>query len=76
MQKLIKTIITMRERIKTHRAGLSKNETMTRYALIDPLLRELDWDLSDPGGVVPEDNTGTGSKTDYTMGQNAMVVEA
>lgn len=76
MQNLIKTIIILRQRIETYRADLSKNETMTRYALIDPLLVELDWNLSDPGDVVPEDKTGTGSKTDYTMGRNAMIVEA
>ncbi len=76
MQKLIKTIIILRERIETHRADLSKNETMTRYALIDPLLKALGWELSNPSDVVPEDKSGTGGKTDYTMSQNAMIVEA
>ena len=76
MRDLIKTINILRERIEAYKADLSKNETMTRYALIDPLLRELDWDLSDPGGVVPEDVAGTGRKTDYTMGGKAMIVEA
>ena len=76
MQNLIQTIITLRKRVELHEASLSKNETMTRYALIDPLLRELGWNLSDPGEVVPEDKTSDGSTTDYTMVGNAMVIEA
>ena len=76
MERLIETIGRLRERIKVHRAALSKNETMTRYVLIDPLLRELGWELSNPYDVVPEDRTGAGGKTDYTMGTDAMIVEA
>ena len=76
MKELVETIARIRQTIKMHAAKLSKNETMTRYALIDPLLRELGWDLSNPGEVVPEDNTGGGGKTDYTLGHKAMIVEA
>ena len=76
MERLIETVGRLRERIKVHRADLAKNETMTRYVLIDPLLRELGWELSNPYDVVPEDRTGAGGKTDYTMGTNAMIVEA
>ena len=76
MQDLIKTITTIRKKIKIHGTNLSKNETMTRYALIDPLLRELGWDLSDPDCVVPEDRTRAGSITDYTTEKDAMIIEA
>ena len=76
MQDLIKTIITIRKKIKIHRTNLSKNETMTRYALIDPLLRDLGWDLSDPDCIVPEDRTRAGSITDYTTERDAMIIEA
>lgn len=69
------TVAEIRQTIKTHAVDLSKNEMMTRYALIDPLLRELGWDLSNPSDVVPEEGTGFG-KTDYTLGGNAMIVEA
>ena len=76
MQAFIDTVVKIRQTIKVHRSALSKNETMTRYALIDPLLGELGWDLSSPGDVVPEDNTGSSGKTDYTLGNSAMIVEA
>lgn len=76
MQALIDTVANIQKTIKIHGPALSKNETMTRYALIDPLLVQLGWDLSDPGDVVPEDNTSPGGKTDYTLGSGAMIVEA
>ena len=80
MENLIKTIQTLNERINAYGTDLSNNETMTRYALIDPLLRELAWDLSNPGEVVPEDGgAGRGGRTDYTLrkdGEDIMIVEA
>lgn len=76
MHALVDTLIKIRQAIKTHRTALSKNEAMTRYALIDPLLVQLGWDLSDPGEVVPEDSAGSSGKTDYTLGNNAMIIEA
>ena len=76
MHDLLITLDTIRERIKEHRKDLAKNEAMTRYVLIDPLLRSLDWDVSNPADVVPEEGSGAGGKTDYTMGRNSMVVEA
>ena len=51
---------------------------LTRYALIDPLLRELGWDTEDPSMVVPEYRSGRGS-ADYALlvnGSPAMMVEA
>ena len=76
MHDLLITLDTIRERIKEHRKDLAKNEAMTRYVLIDPLLRSLDWDVSNPADVVPEEGSGASGKTDYTMGRNSMVVEA
>ena len=80
MEKLIRAIRTLNERINAYGTDLSNNETMTRYALIDPLLRELAWDLSNPGEVVPEDGgAGKGGRTDYTMrkdGEDIMIIEA
>ncbi len=60
---------TLKERIKQHKDVLGKNETATRYALIDPLLTALGWDLQDPGQVRTEYNPdGTrGRRSDYTM---------
>ena len=57
---------TLKERIEQHKDVLSKNETATRYALIDPLLTALGWDLQDPGQVQTEYSTGDG-RADYAM---------
>ena len=78
LESLLQLVETLRERITAHRAVLSQNETLTRYALIDPLLRELGWDTSDPGMVIPEYRSGSGS-ADYALLVNSspvMVVEA
>lgn len=62
------TIKVMREKIKRYEDAFRNNEMMTRYALVDPLLREMGWDLSDPGMVVPEEDlVKSAGKTDYTM---------
>ena len=75
IQDLVDALNTVRDRIKKHGPKCSRNEMMTRYTLIDPLLRALDWDVSDPAYVVPED-VGLGGTTDYTMGRNSMLIEA
>ena len=41
----------LRNMIKTHHGYLSGHETRTRQVLIDPLLRELGWDVTDPDMV-------------------------
>ena len=58
----------LKERIEQHKDVLRGNETATRYALIDPLLTALGWDLSDPGQVRTEYNPdGDRRRSDYTM---------
>ena len=54
MEELLRLVGVLRERIDDHRAALSGNEALTRYALIDPLLRSLGWNTEDPLQVVPE----------------------
>ena len=44
-------IENLRDMIETHRDYLSTHETRTRQVLIDPLLRELGWDVSNPDAV-------------------------
>ena len=75
MSALITAIGAIRGRIESYENLLSRNEMMTRYVLIDPLLRELDWDTTDPFTVAPEDNIGSG-RPDYILENNAVVVEA
>ena len=54
MDELLRVVTMLKERIVQHRRKLRDNEWLTRYALIDPLLSALGWDMSDPGVTVPE----------------------
>ena len=80
LESLLELVETLRERIRRHRSALNGNEMLTRYALVDPLLRELGWDTSDPTIVVPEDTSGLGrGRPDYVLranGQPTIVIEA
>ena len=62
LQGVIEKLRTM---IETHRGYLSRHETRTRQVLIDPLLRELGWDVSDPAAVELE----YAVKLEYRMGK-------
>lgn len=71
-------IESLRVKIESHRAHLSENETRTRQVLIDPLLKKLGWDVSDPDQVELEYSAG-GGRADYVLmanGDPVMVVEA
>ena len=65
---MTETIMVIRKKIESYEDALCRNEMMVRYALVDPLLRKIGWDLSDPGIVVPEESLVRGAgTTDYTM---------
>ena len=72
-------IETLQVRISEHGPALSQSEALTRYALIDPLLRGLGWDTGDPSQVIPEFRSTSGS-ADYALlndrGQPIIIVEA
>ena len=77
--ELVGCIELLQERMRSHRDTLRENETRTRMALIDPLLRALGWDVFDPAVVTPEYKAG-GGRADYALlradGQPAATVEA
>ncbi len=78
LESLFQLVETLKARIEEHGADLRGSEWLTRYALIDPLLRELGWDTSDPALVRPEYRSGSG-RVDYALladGSPAMMVEA
>ena len=54
MEDLVNLVALLRSRIQEHRIAFRANEALTRYALIDPLLRALGWNTDDPAQVVPE----------------------
>jgi len=66
LDELADLVRALRDRTEKHGTSLGKNETRTRYALIDPLLKALGWDVSDPGTVTPEFEAGDG-KSDYAL---------
>lgn len=79
LDELVGCIELLQERMRSHRGALRENETRTRMALIDPLLRALGWDVFDPGVVTPE-YKGDGGLADYALlrsdGRPAAIVEA
>ena len=66
LDDLVSVIETLKYRMVTYRADLQANETRTRTALIDPLLRSLGWDVSDPALVTPEYAVGN-RRPDYAL---------
>ena len=78
LESLLTLVEKLRERIDDHASLLRRNEALTRYTLIDPLLRELGWDTEDPALVIPE-YTGLGGSADYALfngDKPLMIVEA
>lgn len=84
LDELFKTFEFLKKRIEEHREYLSQDETRTRQVLIDPLLKELGWDVGDPGvveleyRVEREYDAGTG-KADYVLKSGSrlsVVIEA
>lgn len=60
MQALIYAIATVQVRIQTHGPIYVNSELQTRYGLIDPILRALEWDVSNPDEVGTEYPAGSG----------------
>jgi len=54
------------EKIEAHRAEYERNEAAVRTQLVEPLLRLLGWDPSDPSQVTPESPTEEGD-ADYIL---------
>jgi hypothetical protein len=51
MQALLQAIATVQVRIQAHGSIYANSELQTRYGLIDPILRALEWDISNPEEV-------------------------
>ena len=82
LEDLTAEIESRRRTIHKHRQFLSENETRTRMALIDPLLRALGWDTSDPSRVEAEHVVGEkkSKRVDYALkgtdGKPVAIMEA
>lgn len=78
LKDLFTQIEIVRDRIKAFPDKLRKSEALTRYVLIDPVLRSLGWDTEDPTQVQPEFSTEQG-RPDYALlwnGKPHIMVEA
>ena len=78
LEDLITVIERLKERIQQQGSILSQNEMLTRYILIDPLLRALGWDTEDPTLVRPEYQSQYG-RADYVLlsdGKQVAIIEA
>ena len=80
LKPLVDAIETVKGRISKHRSELSGHEYRTRMSLIDPLLRALGWDVSDPAVVGVEYETTSRGRPDYALNHSeirrGVVVEA
>ena len=54
MRSLLEVLKEVREKIHNFQDELRQNEALTRYAIIDLVLRELGWNLENPKLVRPE----------------------
>ena len=79
LDDLVSVIETLKQRIHDHGTSLRANETRTRMAMIDPMLRALGWDPADPSVVTPEYDV-SGRWADYALlgtdGKPAATLEA
>ena len=79
LDDLVSVIETLKQRIHDHGTSLRANETRTRMAMIDPMLRALGWDPADPSVVTPEYDV-SGHWADYALlrpdGRPAATLEA
>ena len=78
LDSLQRVIEKLRKTIEVHRGYLAEDETRTRQVLIDPLLRKLGWEVSNPNIVQLEYRVKQG-QPDYALmsrGKPRAVVEA
>ena len=66
LDELVAAIDNVKSRIELHQSSLRQSEALTRYSLIDPMLRALGWDTADPALVVPE-YRAAGGFADYAL---------
>ncbi len=60
----------IKNKLKSYPDVYLTNEQATRNQLIDPVLRELGWDPTDPSKVLPNASNEDGKKPDYTLIKN------
>ncbi|NAY89624.1 MAG: hypothetical protein GU347_02775 [Desulfurococcales archaeon] len=54
VEDFVKRLSKLKERIEKHRDLFSNNEAAVRYAIVNPFLQMLGWNIDDPEEVIPE----------------------
>jgi len=68
MSEFMEFINELKEKLKRHRDLFSNNEAAVRYAIVDPFLKMLGWDVENPEEVIPEySDPKTKGKADYAL---------
>jgi len=78
VERLLEVLRKVIERMEQYSEDLRKSEALTRYSLIDPVIRALGWDTEDPSQVYPEFPTESG-RPDYALifeGKPLIMIEA
>lgn len=78
IKEITATIERLRQMASKHEARLSQSEALTKAVLVEPMLRLLGWDTSDPDHVRAEEGTEAG-RPDYLLdfaGEALVFVEA
>jgi hypothetical protein len=79
VQTLPHAVATVWVRIQAKGPLYANSELQTRYGLIDPILRALEWDVSDPNEVQVDFGIAGSGKADYVLmchGAPCVVIEA
>jgi predicted type IV restriction endonuclease len=66
INNIAELVENLKKKIKTYGDKFAENEMLVRYAVVDPLLRALGWELDNPEQVIPEYKTEKG-KADYAL---------
>lgn len=76
LRELTEVVENLQERMKVYGSSLYKSEELTRYILIDPFLRTLGWDTSDPKKVWVDYRLGKGKRkrVDYALFHKKKVI--
>jgi hypothetical protein len=78
LEGFVQLIEELRQRVAKHRDALRQSEMLTRYVLVDPLLRGLGWDTENAEHMHPEYKSGS-KWADYALlrnGKPIVMVEA
>jgi len=71
LQKLYETLEKIKKKIEKNKELFMKNENAVRYALINPFLEALGWDITDPDDVfIPQFEARTRYIPDYILKKN------